>query len=463
MAHQPPLQPPAPIDIPRRTLYVPSVRPTPRSREKLRLFVALSMAFLCAAPCAAQAAPASPQTAPASAQAPPASTQAAPVPLERPIALREALDLAAKQNLDLAAARQRRAFALAGIQTARQIPNPNFTFSASRDAPHEAFLIIQPLELGGKRGRRMELARQEQALTDVEIAVVEREVRRQVREAYFAVAQARAETERRARMLTLVQRLLEIAQQRFSAGDVAQLEINQAQLEVARAEVDLGVARQQERVFNGRLSAVLNEAPETVWKPATSLDEMVGVPALQELMADAYQSNSELAHLQQELRVEVSHTNLLRAQRVPDLDLGAGLDLNAPRDYRVGARGQFGLNLPIFSRNQGELAQSSAQQRILEAVAAALRRTVAGRVEAAYYEWDARHAEVELYRSALRPAAARVEQQAEESYRAGKANLLTVLDAQRSVQEIEKNYLESLGALQSAFAALEQITGMRLD
>src|SRR5208282_5248117 len=240
-------------------------------------------------------------------------------------------------------------------------------------------------------------------------------------------------------------------------------EVNQAQLEVARSEVDLRVARQQERVSSGRLSSVLNEPPETVWRPATSLEEAATAPALQDLVADAYQSNTELGHLQQELRVELSHTSLLRAQRVPDLDLGAGLDLNAPHDYRVGARGQFGLNLPIFSRNQGELAQSSAQQRILEAETAAVRRGVAGRVQAAYYEWDARRAEVDLYRNILRPAATLVEQQAEESYRAGKTNLLTVLDAQRSAQEIEKNYLGSLGALQATFAALEEITGTRLD
>ena len=93
----------------------------------------------------------------------------------------------------------------------------------------------------------------------------------------------------------------------------------------------------------------------------------------------------------------------------------------------------------------------------------ALRRTIAGEVQAAYSEWDSRRTEVALYRDTLRPAAERVEQQAEESYRAGKANLLTVLDAQRSVQEIEKNYLESLAALQTAFAELEQITGTRLD
>jgi cobalt-zinc-cadmium efflux system outer membrane protein len=405
--------------------------------EVVKLIAAIALVLLCAAPTLAQQ--------------------------ERAMSLQESLALAARQNLDLIAARQRRAFALGGVRIARQIPNPSLTFEASRDAPHQVLFFTQPLEMGGKRGRRIELAQQEQALTDVEIGAVEREVRRQVREAYFAVARARAESARRTSVLELARRLLEIAQQRFTAGDVAQLEVNQAQLEAARAEVDLRVARQQERVLQGRLSAVLNEPPGTVWKLSTPLDEVGVAPALEELVQTAYQSNTELAHLQQELRVEQSRASLLRAQRVPDLDVSFGGVFNAPGEFRAGGHGGLGLNLPIFSRNQGELQQSSAQQRVLEAETAAVRRSVAARVEAAYYEWDARRAEVTLYHDTLRPAAARVEQQAEESYRAGKANLLTVLDAQRSVQEIEKNYLDSLSALHSAFAALEQITGTGLD
>ena len=384
-------------------------------------------------------------------------------PPPRPITLQQALELAARQNLDLMAARQRRAFALAGIRAARQIPNPSLDFEASRDAPHETFLITQPIELGGKRARRTDIARQEQTLTDVEIASIERQVRRAVREAYFTVAGLAAETARRARVLQLAQRLGEIARQRFQAGDVAQLEVNQVQLEVARAEVELRVARQQETVSQERLSALLNEPARTVWKLETRLEDAAPVPPLTDLVDRAYQSNSELEHLTQELRVEQARAALLRAERVPDLGVVVGGVFNAAPDFRAGHHEGLVMNLPIFSRNQGELQQSSAQQRFLELQSAAVRRSVSGAVQAAYYEWDARRAEVELYRDTLRPAAERVEQQAEESYRAGKANLLTVLEAQRSVQEIEKDYLDSLGALQSAFAALEEITGSGLD
>jgi len=398
--------------------------------------------------------------------APPALwAQTAPpaAPAERPITLQQALELAARQNLDLVAARERRAFAVAGIRAARQIPNPTADLEFARDTPHEVLLFTQPVELGGKRAHRIDVARQEQTLTDVEIATTERQVRRSVREAYFSVAGMAAETARRARVLQLAQRLNEIAQQRFQAGDVAQLEVNQAQLGVARAEVDVRVARQQETVSRERLSALLNEPPDTGWKPLTPLEDAPPAPPLADLVGRAYQSNAELKHLSQELRVEQAREGLLRAERVPDLGVIVGAGFNALPDFRVGHHEGFTMNLPIFTRNQGELQQSSAQQRFLELQSAALRRTVAGDVQAAYYEWDARRAEVELYGKTLRPAAERVEQQAEESYRAGKVNLLTVLDAQRSVQEIEKSYLDSLGALQAAFAALEEITGTGLD
>jgi outer membrane protein TolC len=121
------------------------------------------------------------------------------------------------------------------------------------------------------------------------------------------------------------------------------------------------------------------------------------------------------------------------------------------------------MQLPIFTRNQGEIAQSSALLRALEGESTATRRAVAARVEAAYYEWVTRQTQVDLYRETLVPAARRLESLAEESYRAGKANFLIVLASQRDVQDVESQYRESLLALQIAFAELEETVGAALD
>src|SRR5208282_1043911 len=106
----------------------------------------------------------------------------------------------------------------------------------------------QAVEIGPKRERRIEVARQESALTDTDIAALERQLRRSVRDAYFTLAHARGGTAQRAGALKLAEHLYEIAKMRFEAGDIAQLEVTQAELEVAREQADLQVAQQEERV-----------------------------------------------------------------------------------------------------------------------------------------------------------------------------------------------------------------------
>jgi cobalt-zinc-cadmium efflux system outer membrane protein len=385
-------------------------------------------------------------------------------PQEPPrLTLPSALELADRQNLDLAAARGRREVASAGVRIARQRPNPSVAFTALRDEPHEGLFFDQPLELGGKRQHRIEVARQEGLLTDLDIAALARQVRRNTREAYYELAFARAESERSVRVLKLAQRLKQIAEQRYEAGAAAQLEVTQADLEVSRAEAAYRLAEQQEKISLSELNVLLNEPAETLWTLAGSLEDLPPRIELADLIKRAEGANTELQRLGQEQKLEESHRSLLKAERIPNLELEAGTDFNSPHDFRVGPRSQVLLTLPIFTRNQGEIAQSLANQRVLEAESAATRRTVVGRVEAAYFDLNARLSQVEIYRQTLLPAARRLESLAEESYQAGKANILTVLDAQRNVQEVERENLDVLLTVQTAFAGLEETVGAPLE
>jgi cobalt-zinc-cadmium efflux system outer membrane protein len=396
-------------------------------------------------------------------QEPAQPQQTVPAAAGRKLNLAAALDLATRQNLDLAAARLRRAVMQAGIRIAGQIPNPSATFNVARDVPHESLFFDQPLEIGGQRGRRIEVAKREAALTDLEITALERLVRKDAREAFYNYMAARATTTQRGEILALAKRLQEIAHARFDAGDVPQLEVIQADLEVSRAQAELTVQQQEEKVTLSKLNALLNEPAETQWDIAGALEDAPTMQALADLISRAAQTNPDLVHLAQEIRVEESRRSLLRAERIPNLTVEFGSDFNAPPDFRVGPRGGLSMQLPIFTRNQGELAQSSALLRALEGESTATRRAVAARVEAAYYEWVTRQTQVDLYRETLVPAARRLESLAEESYRAGKANFLIVLAAQRDVQDVESQYRESLLALQIAFAELEETVGAALD
>jgi len=377
--------------------------------------------------------------------------------------LSDALARADRQNLDLAAERERRAFALAGIQVAKERPNPTLGFSASRDAPHEGATLDQPFELGSKRGRRIEVAKGESALTDLEIAALERQVRHSVRDAYYQAEFKRAVSAQKAELLSLARRLREIAQARFDAGDVPQLEVVQADLEVARADAELQLARQEEEVAGSRLNALLNEPKDSHWELADTLESLPAVPSLEELDARAFQSNPDLQSVRQKAAIEQAHASLLRAERIPDLSAGVGADFNNPGNYTAGLRGQFSMAIPIFSRNQGEIAQSVATQHQISRQLLAQQRTIESEVQAAVLEFGARASQVKIFHDNLVPAAKRLAGMAEDSYKAGQSSILTVIDARRNTNQVQGEFLDSLLAAHAAFAALEEAVGAPLD
>jgi cobalt-zinc-cadmium efflux system outer membrane protein len=387
----------------------------------------------------------------------------APASIGSRLTLQEALAVADRQNLDLVATRLQHAVSQAGIMIAGQRPNPSVTVAATRDTPHESLFFDQPLELGGKRSTRIGQARQEVALTDIEIATVQRQVRHQVRDAFFSAALSKALTDQQGQLADLARRLRDIATDRFNAGDVPELEVMQADLELARAEADQEVARQEMKVAFSKLAALLNEAPNTTWDLVTPLDTLPPQVGLPDLIARATDANPDLQHLAQEAKVEQSRQKVLQAERFPEVSIEFGADFNSPPDYQVGARGQLTVGLPIFSRYQGELAQSSANQSLIEAELLAKRRSVAGEVEAAFNELSARLTEVDLYWRTVIPAGRKLESISEDSYKAGKTNILSVIEAQRSVQQNEHDYLQSLFELQQAFAELEETVGVVLD
>jgi len=379
------------------------------------------------------------------------------------LTLSEALDRAEKRNLDLQAARAQRAVVLAGVRIAGQRPNPSASVGVLRDSPHESLVFDQPLEIGSKRKKRIELAQQEGALTEAGITALERQVRRDTREAYFGLAFAHRATAARTDIAKLAERLRDIARARYEAGDIPQLEVTQADLELSRANADAQVARREEQIALSRLNLLLNAPTTSSWELLSDLESSSRSLGLEELVEKASGTNAEIARLAQEAKVEESRANLLKAERIPNLGVQFGVDFNAPNDFREGPRGQLTMELPIFARNQGEIAQSSASLHAIEQEALAKRRAIASQVEAAFYELNAREEQVILYRRMLVPASRQLEEMAEESYRAGKANILTVLGAQRDVQQVENEYLNSLLAMQTSFAALEETVGMPLD
>lgn len=379
-----------------------------------------------------------------------------------PLTFEAALDYLVAHNPALEAARRGRAIREANIRAAAQRPNPDAGVEVTRDTPHQALTFGLPVEIGSQRRRRIDVAAAELSLGEVDVLAQLRSVRRQLREQFFGLLAADQQVVVAQSVVDIAARIRDAAQARFEAGAVPRLDVMQAELGVNRAEADLDLARGDRLAAQAALNALFDAPPGQPLVLAGSLDDHTAAPPYDTALAVATTSNTDLVSLDRQIEVEGRRLDLLRAQRTPVPTFAAGALFNSPGDFTVAPTASLTVGLPLFSRNQGEIASSIASTAQLRAERNATRRSVENAVFGANARVDAARRRTVTFRTQLLPVATELEQLSEESYRAGRTSVLGVLDAQRNLRDLSRESVQASLDLQRALAELEELLGTPL-
>ncbi|HSV22228.1 MAG TPA: TolC family protein [Xanthobacteraceae bacterium] len=389
-----------------------------------------------------------------------------PTPSPRPSAIgltfESIYQIAERDNLLINAVRLRRAVAEADIIIAGERPNPDFITAYTRTQPRLNTFYSQLVELGGKRGRRIDVARNELQLTELELDAALRTLRHDVRAAYFNVLLARDNLDLGRDILAQAKQLAEIAQARFDAGDIAHFEVLQVNLGVARITNEVARLEDAERVARSTVNQLLNRAPDAPLDLSDTLSVKIQTASTPDLIQQALIQNVELKTAEHQIATEESRLRLARAQRVPDVTVQPGLEyFDSAYPGRPGFNMQVTVPLPIFNRQKGEIQKSNATLDQLRAERDATRQRIAAEVGRAALNLDSARRQVDFYETKLLPDAERVRQMAVESYQAGQTGILSVIDATRNARDVRQAYLQALLDYQSAVADLEQAAGVK--
>jgi cobalt-zinc-cadmium efflux system outer membrane protein len=382
---------------------------------------------------------------------------------QAPLTFRAAMDLAISTNLELAAVRRARAVREAEVRAAGQRANPEFSAEITRDSPHGDLAVGYPVDLGGVRSRRVAIAKEGLAMADVDEAAALRDLRRKVRLAFYGLLAADERLALADGMLKVAERVKDVAQARFDEGAAPRLEVMEAELSVVRVRTEMDLARSARRAIQAEFNALLNRPPGMIVALAGEASDVPPLPTMDRAIAEALASNLDLRALDREAAIEGRQLSLLKAERIPTPMFTGGVALNAPGEFDVGAHGGVSLAIPLFSRNQGEIAGSMARTDTIKARREAVRRQVEAAVFAAFERVTAHRAQVEAFRATLVPTATTIQGLVEESYRLGRDSILTTLVAQRALRDVKTEYLEALLVLQAAVADLEDILGSSIQ
>jgi outer membrane protein, heavy metal efflux system len=380
--------------------------------------------------------------------------QAAPVSPSS-LTLQSALATAEEHNRTLIAARLGREADLAGIGVAKERPNPEASFEAGRDTPHEAFSIGVPLEFGGKRERRIDVANATLARTAAEIAVQSLEVRRSVRLAYFELVAAASRVEVTTELRGFAERTRNAARDRFESGAAPRLEAVQTELALAQADNEQEAARGRLEAARAELNTLLGLPPGAAANPSDGFD----VGNLPADVASVIAVSPDIAAIDRQIDEAVAREQLARAMRTPDSTVSGGVLFDSPPEFTYGWKAGVAITLPIFTRHDAGVRVETAHVAQLRAQREARLMELTGQATAAAARAKAGRQRYLRYRDEIVPQLSTMETMAEDSYRSGQTGLAAFLQAMQAAREVRLLATDAGLEYQSALADLERALG----
>jgi len=390
------------------------------------------------------------------------------------ISLDDAIRLALQHNHALQALRSTIQQSLAEEITANLRPNPTLGLDAQ-------FLpIFQPNQLtsdyldqsaqfdagigylferGKKRQHRLQAAKDQTAVVRSLVSDNERQLVFNVSQQFVDVLLAESTLEFAQQDLDSFQKTVDISKERFRVGDMSEGDFLKIKLQLLQFQSDLSAARLAKLQSLAALRQLLGfETVPDDYDVQGSLDYQPVHADLKDLKNVAATNRPDLRAAQQAVTAAESQLALQKAN--------GKMDITGTFDYShtAGASsGSFFYNmpLPIFNRNQGEIARAQYAITQAQEQASETAQQVLTDVVTAFANLQTNDQIIQLYQGGYVDQAKQSRDISEYAYRKGAASLLDYLDSERTYRANQLAYRQALASYMLALEQMRQAVGTR--
>lgn len=386
-------------------------------------------------------------------------------------------------NGELAAARIGIERSRARLRQAGLRPNPTLDFEQTTGrftgAPGEterSIGVAVPIELGGKRRRRIQLAQAELEASEAEVADRERTLSSEVRANYAEALAALRELEITEGLNNLDLQTTRFVQARVNEGDTAPIELNLLKVEVDRL-------RSRRALIEGRLKAGIFRLKSLAAIPPEEplrLREDLATPVLPAPPASIEAAieialrtrpDLKLARLNEE--VAQAGLKLARSEGVPNVTafskytVGRAVFDDTPvgvlvdRDKLL----SFGVSvdIPVFNRNQGAKAEFAAAISQARSRREFLESVVRSEVQSAYARYEAARVAVSTFEQGVIARSNDNIRVIRSAYELGQFSITDLINEQRRLVDSQRDFTEALADQYRALADLQSALGMPIN
>lgn len=387
-------------------------------------------------------------------------TEKKPADISRPT-IDQLFDFALRNHPRLAAYKHEAAAASGRVVQAGLLPNPNLVIDVESPLTES-----EPTHVSSRLMFTFPLTRKRYWRQQVECAGVERaraRLREETELIFAEIAEAAIEllyyqelAERHEEAAELARAAAEARKQRAAAGFA----------DFAAAETTAFSAALACRDTRERLQAARDRLARAAAWPADSPLELKGrlcfspmeKIGLEQVISTVESRRPNLAAAQAAIAQSRRAYQLARAEAWPDFDIGPRFqgDTDGPDD-RLGAR--FGIDIPIFDRNQGRIAEAEAAYRAALAWSADARQSAAAEAAGLYHAALALQESLDYYSTTVVPAAARLREQLRELEEKRAIEAHQSLELRQRLHRLELEHLERLARYCRLLVRLELLVG----
>ena len=344
-------------------------------------------------------------------------------------------------------------------------PNPDAVFEIENfagedenegfDGAELSLGIEQTIEMGGKRSNRTKVAdfsfqiSKEQAKAQALSLLAETEY------AFIRVAVAQERMALADKRLDLADKTHSIVKKRIGAAKAADIQHTKADIEQAAAEVEKRKAQKELVTAQndlGRLLGVMDVSDLDIEADLGALPDLIEKQTLLDALRNAPQSQAqEFAKMQAR-----SSFDLARSQGVPDPTFGLGVRRFNENDSTA-LVASLSFPIPVF--NQGGIQEAKANMIKADAQSYAAGLSLR---QSAIQAWESLASSLEetsRYQDEIIPSARKAYSQADDGYGRGAFTFLDLLDAQRTLYEVQEARLDSLLSVYEAKAQTDFLMG----
>jgi outer membrane protein, heavy metal efflux system len=344
--------------------------------------------------------------------------------------------------------------------------------------------VGQALPFPGKLALRTRAAVRELAAVDAELAGTALAVEEGVKGAYYDLAYLDRALEIVERNRLLLIDLLKVTETRYGVGTGGQEDVLRVRVELARLGEEAVAIIEERRAALARLNAVLDRpselpianpvVPRRVARAAVAdsaasirfVSATLGaraadspLPSLETLQAVAVRQSPMLRAVQARIDAQGARAELAQKDHLPDFDVA--LSYGQRDGFRDMISAQVSVPLPLQrGRKQNQfVVEARAELAALEAERDDRVNTLRAEVARLHAALERDRAQLALYVKAIIPQGRATLTSATAAYQVGRADFLTLLDAQSTLFNYETNYFRVLSAFAKTLAELERVVG----